>query len=121
MALTPQDLVAEARQHIREVDVPQALALLPTVRVLDVREPAEFAEIRLPGAISIPRGVLEFRIGDHPAFQGNKDQTILVYCRSGARSALAAHALTRIGYSGAISLAGGITAWLQQGAPTDTA
>ena len=65
---TASDLVNAARQQIGEVD-PAALARemsAPPV-LIDVREPAEFASGHLPGAINIPRGVLEFQVEAHPA------------------------------------------------------
>lgn len=115
MALTPMDLVAAAKQHIREVSLEEGKTLLHSAQVLDVREPAEFVAGKLPNAINIPRGVLEFQIGNHPALQ-NAD--ILVYCLSGGRSALAVEALHKLGYTRAVSLAGGYKAWTESGLPT---
>jgi len=115
MAMTAMDMVAAAKQHIREIDPTQARALLGKALILDVREPAEFGAGCLPGAINIPRGVLEFQIGNHPAFQGAANAQILVYCLSGGRSALATEALLKLGYTHAISLAGGYKAWQEAG------
>jgi rhodanese-related sulfurtransferase len=109
MPQTAMDLVAAAKQTIREVNHAEAAALLGNAPVLDVREPAEYAAGRLPGAVNIPRGVLEFQIGNHPAFQ--RDADILVYCLSGGRSALAVEALHKLGYAKAVSLAGGYKSW----------
>ncbi|MBS1214265.1 MAG: rhodanese protein [Proteobacteria bacterium] len=117
MAMTPMDLVAAAKQHVREVDATQAQGLLGRVLVLDVREPAEYAAGCLPGAINIPRGVVEFQIGNHPAFHGKQNAEILVYCLSGGRSALAAESLQKLGYTGLVSLAGGFKGWQEAGAP----
>lgn len=116
MAMTAMDLVAAAKQNIREVNVAQAQGLVGTAIVLDVREPGEFAAGCLPGAINIPRGVLEFQIGNHPAFQGKQNAEILVYCLSGGRSALAAESLQKLGYTGLVSLAGGFKGWQESGA-----
>jgi rhodanese-related sulfurtransferase len=115
MPLTPMDLVAAAKQHIKEIAPEQAGALLGQAPVLDVREPEECAAGMLPGAVNIPRGVLEFRIGNHPAFP--KDAEILVYCQSGGRSALAVEALQKLGYDKAVSLAGGFKLWQDSGLP----
>jgi rhodanese-related sulfurtransferase len=120
MTLTAQDLVAEAKQHIRELDFQAACVRLGKTRILDVREPAEYAAGHVPGAVNIPRGVLEFKIDAHPAFQGDKTTPILVYCQTGGRSALATHALLKLGYGDAVSLAGGFNAWLEQGGITET-
>lgn len=115
MAMTAMDLVAEAKQRIREVDAGTARAMVGKSLVLDVREPAEFAAGCLPGAVNIPRGVLEFQIGNHPAFQGKQGAEILVYCLSGGRSALAVEAMQKLGYTGPVSLAGGFKGWHESG------
>ncbi len=119
MPQTPMDLVAAAKQHIREVSPAEASALVGAIQILDVREPAECAAGRLPGAVNIPRGVLEFQIGHHPAFAGDQDKPCLVYCLSGGRSALAVEALQKLGYTRAVSLAGGYKAWSEAGLPVE--
>ncbi len=115
--MTPQQLVAEAKGQITEIDCASAVQLLSQGALcLDVRESGEHEAESLHGAISIPRGVLEFRIGEHPAFS-DKGRALLVYCKTGGRSALAAVNLQRLGYSNVVSLAGGIDAWRSQGLP----
>ncbi len=117
--MTPQQLVAEARAQIREVDSAGAAQLLAKGTLcIDVRETGEHEAERLHGAISLPRGVIEFRIGEHPAC-GDKARALLLYCKTGGRSALAALNLQRMGYSNVVSLAGGIDAWRNQGLPLD--
>jgi rhodanese-related sulfurtransferase len=108
---TVRSLVADALSEITEVDVSEAHALMDEgALVIDVREPAEFAAGHLPGAINIPRGVLEFRIaGSYDA--ADPGQPVVVYCRSGKRSALATQALNAMGYTGAVSMNGGFLAW----------
>ena len=120
MAMTAMEMVAAAKQNIREVNVGEAGAMLGQALVLDVREPGEFAAGRLPGAVNIPRGVLEFQIGNHPAFQGQQAADILVYCQSGGRSALATEALQKLGFTGCVSLAGGFKAWQDAGGSVST-
>ena len=115
MSCTAIDLVAEAKQHIREIDVALAMQTLEYFQVLDVREPAEYAAGCLPRAINIPRGVLEFKIDVHPSFHGKQDAEILVYCLTGGRSALAVEALQKLGWSHCVSLAGGFNSWQQAG------
>ena len=110
MAMTAQELVAEAKKHIRETDVAGARELIGKALTIDVREPAEFANGSLPGAINIPRGVLEFQISNHPAFREAQSAEILVYCQSGGRSALSTEALQKLGYANPVSLAGGFKA-----------
>ncbi|MCA1852135.1 MAG: rhodanese-like domain-containing protein [Beggiatoa sp.] len=120
MAMTAQDLVQEARKHIREIDPDTAEQHLgePRTVVIDVREPAELEAGRLPGAIHIPRGLLEFRIGSCRELM-DPSVPVLVYCRSGARSALAAETLQRMGYSNVSSITGGFEAWVASGKPLD--
>jgi len=115
MPLTPMDLVAAAKQHIIEVNPEQAKTLIGKALILDVREPAEYALGALPGAVNIPRGVLEFKIDSHPTFQNRRDAEILVYCQTGGRSALATEALQKLGYEKAVSLAGGFKLWQESG------
>lgn len=118
--MTPQQLVAEAKAQIREVDSAAAAQLLHAgASCLDVRETGEHEAECLPGAINIPRGVLEFRIGEHPAF-ADKGRPVLVYCKTGGRSALASLSLQRLGYSNVISIAGGIEGWHSHGLPLHT-
>ncbi len=117
MAITAQDLVAAAKQQITEIDTATAQGQLASSLILDVREPAEFAAGHLPGAVNIPRGVLEFKIDSHPDFQGKQQAPIVVYCQTGGRSALATHALNQLGYEKAVSMAGGFKAWSESGLP----
>ena len=81
--------------------------------VLDVRQPDEFAEGHVPGAVLIPLDQLEARVAEVP-----EDGPIYVVCRSGARSALAAGALRQAGYD-ATNVAGGTLAWVEAGFPVD--
>ncbi len=115
MSMTPQQLVAEAKAQIKEADVNNAAERISAgAVVIDVREPAEFDAGCLPNAVNIPRGVLEFKTSDHPAL-ANKDAEILLYCKTGGRSALAALSLQRLGYAKPVSVAGGFEAWVNAG------
>ena len=68
MTLDVQALVDDAKSRIREISAAELSALAGGDHVLiDVREPAEFAQGHLPGAVNLPRGVLEFQIHAHPA------------------------------------------------------
>lgn len=127
MRTTIGDLVASARGAIREIESRELAALRATgAPVIDVREPAEFATGHIPGAVNIPRGVLEFEVDGHPAVNGTRDpalahreRPVILYCRSGGRSALAAEALSRLGFAMPLSLAGGVTAWAAAGHPVE--
>jgi phage shock protein E len=104
-------LVGAARARIVECSAEELSGLLAADErplLVDVREPDEYAAGHLPGAVSLPRGVLEFRL---PDISSDPDRLIVCYCGSGGRSALAADSLLRIGYRRVLSLAGGIQAW----------
>lgn len=118
MAVTPHDLVVEAKSQIKEVSTAESQALLGKRVFVDVREYDEFAAGHLPGAINIPRGVLEFKIGMVPEC-ANKDGTFVVYCRTSGRAALSVVQLQKIGYRDVISMAGGFEAWSNEGRPTE--
>lgn len=124
MTLTAADLVAEARRQIREIGPDQYSARAGDRTLIDVREPAEFDTGPVAGAVNIPRGVLEFQVDAHPAVAdvsdpalSHKAQAIVVVCRTGGRSALAAMNLQRMGFSDVRSIAGGITDWAAAGLP----
>lgn len=123
MALSYRELVAGARRQIREITVEELAALSgQPVLLLDVREPAEWEQGKIPGAVHVPRGLLEWSIGrlaGPPADAGQEragPRNIVLYCASGIRSALAAAALKTMGYT-ACSLAGGFQAWKTRGGP----
>ena len=118
MAITPHDLVVEAKSQIKEVGCDEALSLLGKRVVLDVREYDEFAAGHLPGAINIPRGVLEFKIGMVPE-AAPRDASLLIYCRTSGRAALSAVQLHRLGYSDVISMSGGFDQWNSEQRPTE--
>lgn len=114
MSLSPATLLQEALSRIAETDLDGARRLLAEGALLvDVREESEHAAGAIPGAQLVPRGVLEFEIGRHAA----PPQPILLYCRSGRRSALAADSLRILGYARVWSLAGGYLAWEAAGKP----
>ena len=128
MTITANDLVARARAEITEI-TPQALdpATLAGLSVIDVREPGEYAQGHLPGAINLPRGVLEFQIEAHPAMACSttealqaRDRPLLVYCLTGGRSALAALSRQELGFRHVRSMAGGVKAWSAAGLPLST-
>lgn len=119
MAMTCEQLVQAAKAEIEEMTVEQARAALPGLKLVDVREPAEFQAGALPGAVNLPRGLLEFKLAQVPALS-DPNAPVLLYCASGGRSALAAQSLKRLGYSQVASLAGGIQAWQAAGGSADT-
>lgn len=122
-----QDLVMAAKGQIREIDHTELESLRAKgVPLVDVREPAEFVEGRIPGAVNIPRGVLEFEVDGHPAVNcitdpalSHREAPVVLSCRSGARSALAAAALKDLGFATPLSLAGGFLGWAEADKPVE--
>lgn len=117
---SPLALVEEARASITEISHTELAAHASKETVLiDVREPNEYEEGHIPGAVNIPRGTLEFHILDHPVLADLAerdsdrlaDTEIFVYCRSGKRAALAAQTLEAMGFREVFSLEGGFVAW----------
>ena len=116
--MTSKDMVEEAKKTICEVSVAEAKALLDKGGeiFLDCREPKEFKMGHVPGAINIPRGLLEFKIGKKIP---EKDQNIVMYCKSGGRSCLATCCLCRMGYKNVKNMDGGWKAWEKAGYPIE--
>jgi sulfur-carrier protein adenylyltransferase/sulfurtransferase len=109
-----RELLAQAKRHIREIDGADAEARLGEVLILDVREPDEYEQGAIPGALHIPRGHLEGQIeGRAP----DKSRPVVVHCASGFRSAFAAKTLQDLGYADVASLAGGFNRWKDEGRP----
>lgn len=93
-----------------EVDVHSASELLRAgAFVIDVREPVELAEARLPGALNIPMRDFVARIAEVP-----RDRTVLLLCHSGGRSARVTAYLRAQGWENVSNIAGGIVAWADE-------
>jgi rhodanese-related sulfurtransferase len=113
------DLVAEALSRVKEIlpwDLSRALAAGSKPILLDVREPAEFDLLRIPGSINVPRGILEQSCEwDYdetvPELAAGREQEIVVICRSGKRSVLAADMLLQMGFANVVSLKTGVRGW----------
>jgi len=115
MAKTYEELVAEARENSGKTDVDEVKRAVDSgeeITVVDVREPAEYEEGRLPGALHVPRGLLEYRAAtDLP----DKDRRIVTHCAMGGRGALAASTLTEMGYTNVANMEGGVKGWHERG------
>ncbi len=109
-----RDLLATAKAEIREVDTAEAddLRRRPGAVVLDVREPDEYEQGAIPGALHIPRGTLESGIENRVA---DKATPLVVHCAGGTRSAFAAVTLAQLGYTDVVSVAGGFNKWKDEG------
>lgn len=114
------ELLAEARSRVPEWmpwDLQARWPSDPAVLVLDVREPAEFAAAHIEGSLHVPRGVLEqaceWDFDDTvPALaSGRQAREVVVVCRSGNRSLLAALTLLDMGFERVASLRTGVRGW----------
>jgi molybdopterin/thiamine biosynthesis adenylyltransferase/rhodanese-related sulfurtransferase len=110
---TFRDLLAAAKAEITEVTPEQAAAHIAAGHaVLDVREPDEYAEGAIPGAVHIPRGHLESQVEGR---LNDKAKPVVVYCAGGVRSAFAARTLQELGYQSVESMVGGFGRWKDEG------
>lgn len=117
---TAHDLVQEAKARIHEVPLGEAQAAInDAVLLLDVREGDEYHAGHIPGAVSIPRGILEFKLSNDPALD-LRDQPIVIYCKTSGRAALAAATMKEMGYLHVQSIEGGFDAWQDAGKPVVT-
>jgi rhodanese-related sulfurtransferase len=116
--MTGADFIKQAKSVIDTVTVPEAKGLFDSggYVFVDVREPNETQMGNIPGAVLVPRGLLEFRF---PGTVEDKDAKIVVYCKSGGRSALATYALLHMGYRNVVSMDGGWSAWEEASFPVE--
>ncbi|HLG95224.1 MAG TPA: rhodanese-like domain-containing protein [Bryobacteraceae bacterium] len=121
-----KQLVAEANSRVRTITPQDAMALLQdsaTVFV-DLRDSAELQKDgKIPGAVHVNRGMLEFALDPalpyhNPVFSSGKN--VVFYCAGGARSALAADTAQSMGLSGVSHLGGGFTGWKEANGPVET-
>lgn len=97
MLKTIPEVIAQARQSLNIITAADAAVKCKAEKgvIIDVREPAEFAEKSGNGTINIPRGVLEMTM---LKLHGDEDLAIFIHCATGARATFAAEQLQRVGY-----------------------
>ena len=99
---------------MREITIDQAAAAMAGGgAIVDVREPAEYREGHIPGAVNIPMGQLTSRLTEL-----DRQQPVYVVCASGNRSSAMTEVLTAAGFD-AINVAGGTSAWIRSGRPVE--
>ena len=116
---TYSQLAQEAADRIEEImpwDVPDFLASNPDALLLDIRERDEFARAHVEGSLNVPRGILESAAEwdyaeTEPALVTARDKPVVIICRSGNRSALAAEVLEQMGFENVRSVKLGIKGW----------
>jgi rhodanese-related sulfurtransferase len=116
--MTAKDLVAEAKKNIASISVSDAKALLDKggATFLDCREPKEYKSGHIPGAVNVPRGLLEFQIDKKIP---DKNAQIIMYCKSGGRGCLACESIGKMGYKNVKNMDGGWKAWTKAGYPVE--
>jgi rhodanese-related sulfurtransferase len=114
--MTAKELVEIAIKEIESISVAEAKKFFDQGEslFLDVREPDEYDMGAIPHAVNVPRGLLEFRIA---SIMPDPTAKIVIYCRSGARGALSAQTLQRMGYLNVVNMDGGWSAWQKAGYP----
>ena len=115
-----KELAADTKPYIEEISVEELnikIENLDDFFLIDIRQAAEFDRGSLPYATSIPRGLIEFKIGNKTFWEEEqwhlplKDADIVIYCKKGDRGILATKVLKELGYTNVKNLAGGIVAW----------
>jgi sulfur-carrier protein adenylyltransferase/sulfurtransferase len=105
-------------ERAAEIDVEEARRLHEgdDALFLDVREPREWAQGRIPGATHLPLSEVASRVGD---LVPDHARTVIAYCATGRRSLRAAETMRELGYGRVASLMGGIEEWFAHGYPAD--
>jgi rhodanese-related sulfurtransferase len=112
-------LVNDAKTRVKECtveDVKARIAKGDKFVLVDVREESEYAAGHAAGAVHLGKGVIE---RDIESKAPDPATPMVLYCGGGFRSALAADALQKMGYTNVISMDGGWRAWMQAGLPVE--
>lgn len=112
-------LIADSLTDVKEImpwDLEQRLQENPGLLIVDVREQHEFDAMHIPGALCVPRGVLESACDweydeTEPELVQARQGEVVVVCRSGHRSVLAVHSLQILGFENVVSLKTGLRGW----------
>ncbi len=116
---TFKDIVAQARQQVKELfpwDVDEKCQQNPDLILLDTREECEFSAFHIKNSMLVPRGILETACEQDyedavPELIAARNQEIIVICRSGNRSILAAQVMQLMGYQQVSSMKTGLRGW----------
>ncbi len=114
-----KDLVNDVLPHIREMfpwDLQERIESNPDILLIDITEPREYNTLHIPNSINVPRGILEAASDwgyedTVPALAAARDREVILICRSGNRSALAAYSLQQMGFNNITSLKTGLRGW----------
>lgn len=112
-------LVNDSKSRVRQIDIDGYKRLVSSGEkflLVDTREESEWAAGHAAGALHLGKGIIERDIETHVPEKSTK---MVLYCGGGYRSALAADALQKMGYTDVISLDGGWRAYQASGLPTE--
>ncbi len=120
---TVGDYVMQVRKTLQTTDMDGYLAVVKNPNgalLVDVREADEFKAGHVPGAVNIPRGVLEFAIWRKLGYPAQVDtgRRIYVQCATGARATLAAQQLKAVGFTNVTAVIMNFADWVKRGNPT---
>jgi rhodanese-related sulfurtransferase len=113
------ELIKNCLSDIREImpwDLEERMRANPELLIVDVREPAEYAAMHIGNSLNVPRGILESACEwgyeeTVPELVTAREREVVVVCRSGYRSVLAAHSMVILGYVNVVSLKTGLRGW----------
>ena len=113
------ELVRDCLTAVKEImpwDLDERLQANPDLLIVDVREPYEFDAMHIANSLNVPRGILESACEwDYeetiPELVRARDREVVLVCRSGNRSILAAHSLQVLGFRDVVSLQTGLRGW----------
>jgi rhodanese-related sulfurtransferase len=116
--MSTNDFVTEVSHRISHNTLEETKAMFDEggYLFLDCRDKFEFKKGRIPGSLNISRGLMEWKI---EKMVPNKEEKIVIYCKSGGRSNLAAFAIQRMGYNNVTHLDGGLDGWIGAGYPVE--
>ncbi|PLW94011.1 MAG: hypothetical protein C0592_04390 [Marinilabiliales bacterium] len=107
------EMVSYAKENIKTISIDEfhaEFAEAEHLTIVDVREPEEFAISCIPGAVNVPRGVLEFKIGNEVP----RSEKVYVYCDNTNRSALAVYDMKKLKYCNAVLIDSGFDVWQEK-------
>ncbi len=121
------EMVRGCLSDVREImpwDLEERSQENPDLLIVDVREPQEFEAMHIAGSINVPRGILESACEwDYeetvPELVQAREREVVVVCRSGYRSVLAAHSMQVLGYRDVVSLQTGLRGWKDYDQPLE--
>ena len=123
------ELIRSCMTDVKEImpwDLEERIEENPDLLILDVREPYEFDEMHIQGSLNVPRGILESACEwdyeeTEPELVRARKREIVIVCRSGYRSVLAAHSMQVLGYENVCSLKTGLRGWKDYEQPLEDA